>query len=200
LIQSTRSGAEWSYQHRVRDGSFELHGLDPEKPVLVCFLDAEHEWGAAIKLSGNQAGEEVTIHLERCGQAKARFVSRDGKPVADADLEFVATPHLRSFQRTENEPPGLIDDSILVAAIDRKHYGHPVRPVSEGDGRFTLPNLILGALYRLSAHGADERTIRKDIRVKPGESVELGEISIALLPGAPRTVPTACSRRSLSET
>ena len=46
------------------------------------FLDADHEWGATVELSGKQAGEELTIRLQPCGQAKARFVGPDGKPVA----------------------------------------------------------------------------------------------------------------------
>ena len=66
----------------ARDGRFELHGFDPEKAAPVYFLDADHEWGAAVELSGKQAGEDLTVRLQPCGQAKARFVGPDGKPVA----------------------------------------------------------------------------------------------------------------------
>ena len=44
-----------------RDGSFELHGLDPERATRVYFLDADHQWGATVELSGKQAGKEQTI-------------------------------------------------------------------------------------------------------------------------------------------
>jgi hypothetical protein len=170
---------EWSHQHRVRDGFVELHGLDPEKSVLVYFLDAEHELGAAVELSGKDANEELTIRMEPSGQAKARFVGLDGKPVVDyyPTLELVATPGPPAFRRDQHDQPGLADDAILVAAIDRKHFGRPHRPVTGADGRITLPGLIPGALYRLSVRGAGGRTIRRDFSVKPGESVELGELS-----------------------
>jgi hypothetical protein len=169
---------EWSRDHRVRDGLVELHGLDPENSVLVYFLDAEHECGAAVELTGKQADHEMTIKLEPAGKASGRFVGMSGKPVVDfyPNLELVATPGPPAFPRDENGPPGLADDAILVAAIDRKHFGRPHRPVTGADGRFTLPGLIPGALYRLIHRGPDGRASRKDFTVKPGESLELGDM------------------------
>ena len=73
---------DWSVQHRARDGYFELHGLDPKNSVLVYFFDAEHNRGAAVELSGDQPGEDLTIRLDPTGQARARFVGPDDKPVA----------------------------------------------------------------------------------------------------------------------
>jgi hypothetical protein len=168
----------WSYQHRVRDGYCELHGLDPEKAVVVYFLDAEHERGASVELSGKQADEELTIKLEPAGQSKARFVGLDLKPVEgfSPNLELVATPGPPAFRRDASDPPGLADDATLVAAVDRKHYGRPHRPVTDADGRVTLPGLIPGAVYRLNVRGAGGSTIRRDFSVKPGKSVDLGEM------------------------
>ena len=79
---STSTGGATMLPVHARDGRFELHGLDPEKAAPVSFLDADHEWGTTVELSGKQAGEEVTVRLQPCGQAKARFVGPDGKPVA----------------------------------------------------------------------------------------------------------------------
>ena len=66
------------------------------KTSPVYFLDAEHRWGAAVEFSGKQAGEELTVRLEPCGQAKARFVGPDGKPVAKLDMgpyfKLIMTP------------------------------------------------------------------------------------------------------------
>ncbi len=67
----------------ARDGSFALHGLDPDKTARVSILDADHEWGTTVELSGKQAVEDMTIRLQPCGQAKARFVSLDGRPVVN---------------------------------------------------------------------------------------------------------------------
>jgi RNA polymerase sigma factor (sigma-70 family) len=170
---------DWS---RVRDGFVELHGLDPENSVLVYFLDSEHECGAAVELTGKQADHEMTIKLEPGGSARARFVGLSGKPVADfhPHLELIATPGPPAFSRNESDPPGLVDDQILVAAIDRKHYGRPHRPVTNADGLITLPDLIPGALYRLTVQGQSGRAIHKNFTVKAGETLDLGEISIAV--------------------
>ena len=75
----------------ARDGLFELHGVDPAKPARVSFLDADHQWGATVEFSAKQAGEEVLVRLQPCGQAKARFVGPDGKPVGE-NLPSVRDP------------------------------------------------------------------------------------------------------------
>jgi RNA polymerase sigma factor (sigma-70 family) len=172
---------EWSRDHRVRDGFVELHGLDPDSSVLVYFLDAEHELGAAVELAGKQSGNEMTIRLEPAGRANGRFVGRSGKPIAGfhPTLDLIATPGPPAFRRNQNDPPEVADDSILLAAIDHKHYGRANRPTTDADGRITLPGLIPGALYRLSVQGANGRTIRKNFAVKSGESLDLGEFAIA---------------------
>ena len=54
-------------------------------------------------------------------------------------------------------------------------------PFTDADGRVTLPCLIPGAHYRLSdssAVGTKGLQVRKDFTVKPGETLELGEILI----------------------
>src|SRR5205807_401518 len=68
----------------VRDGRFELHGLDPEKSYPVYFVDAKNKLGATVELSGKQAGQEVTVRLSPCGSAGLRLLGGDGKPIAKA--------------------------------------------------------------------------------------------------------------------
>ncbi len=68
---------------RVRNGRFEIHGLDPDTEVPVYFLEPKRKLGGAVNLSGkSSAGGPVTIRLEPCGAARARVVGPDGKPVA----------------------------------------------------------------------------------------------------------------------
>ena len=70
---------------RVRNGRFEIHGLDPDTEVPVYFLEPKRKLGGAVNLSGkSSAGGPVTIRLEPCGAARARVVGPDGKPVAGA--------------------------------------------------------------------------------------------------------------------
>jgi hypothetical protein len=172
----------------ARDGRFELHGFDREEATPVYFLDANHQWGAAVELSGKQAGEELTIRLQPCGQATARFVGPDGQPVAKLKLwayfEFLMTPgshSLLQITQPETERAKLMADSVLMRGVDFKHYGNDF--VTDTEGRVTLPALIPGALYRLSDYSTNRVQgkgvqIRKDFTVKPGETLDLGEIRI----------------------
>jgi RNA polymerase sigma factor (sigma-70 family) len=167
----------------IRDGRFELHGLDPNGSTSIHVLDPEHEWGASVDISGKQAGEDVTIRLQSCGQAKARFVGPDRKAVAkhQTHFEIVVTPGPSSISREKPEQAVLAADAALVANVDRKHYWN--MPLTDAEGRITFPSLIPGASYRIidfSTVGDDRGIqVRKDFVVKPGETLDLGEIVIA---------------------
>jgi hypothetical protein len=55
--------------------------------------------------------------------------------------------------------------------------------VSDADGRLTLPVLIPGATYRFTdrttvRRGETGPEVRKEFRVKPGETLDLGEVRI----------------------
>ena len=169
------------------DGVFEVDGLDPEKSVPVYFLDAVNQWGAAVELSGKQSGEETTIHLQPCGQAMARFVGPDGKPLAAVDprllsqFEILVTPGPHWMTRDKNDQSQLAADADSVSAVDREHYAD--RRLTDGAGQTTFPVLIPGALYRISDYSTvnvDTKGIqvRKDFTVKPGEKLDLGDILI----------------------
>jgi hypothetical protein len=173
----------------ARDGFFELHGAASERSTPVYFLDADHEWGAAVELSGKQAGEDLMIRLQPNGRAKARLVGPDGKPLGGlnaiqfADLEVVVTPGpvMVPLGYSPAEKHKLAADAEAVANVDRKHYWDG--PKTDADGRFTLPDLIPGALYRISdpSTGPDPNKgvqVRKDFTVKPGETLDLGDILI----------------------
>jgi len=167
----------------ARDGSFVLHGLDLDKTARVSILDADHEWGTTVELSGKQAGEDMTIRLQPCGQAKARFVSPDGKPVVKISphLEILGTPGPPEWTKDKKQQAMLAADAAYMANLDRKHYWKG--PLTNADGRITLPDLIPGALYRISDHSIINDTdkgvqVRKDFTVKPGETLDLGDILI----------------------
>ena len=53
---------------RVHDGRFELHGLDPEKATPVYFLDAEHQWGAAVELPASGTARRSRSDSGRAGR------------------------------------------------------------------------------------------------------------------------------------
>ncbi len=184
-LDATSYSPTWPGHHqlKVRDGRFELHGLDPAGAARIYLLDAEHEWGATVDLSGKQADGEVTIRLQPCGQATVRFVGPDGKPIAGHRpmLEFVATPGASQYDRMKPAEAPPMAESDLIDNIDRKHYEND--PRSDAEGRITLPALIPGALYRITDFSTinDDLKgpqVRKDFTVKPGETLDLGDIRI----------------------
>ena len=140
---------------RVHDGQFELHGVDPRKATPVYFLDAEHQWGAAIEISGKQAEGQVTVRLQPCGQARARFVGPDGNAIATLGtlpyLELVMTPGA-PFEFFVDRMKDLEADTTFMVNVDPRFYpdarqpGQPRGPATDQEGRITFPDLIPGAL------------------------------------------------------
>lgn len=169
----------------ARDGRFELHGLDPEVSVPVIFFDADHEWGTTVEISGKQAGDDLTVRLERNGGARARFVGPDGRPVAGYSLNrsfhLLVTPGLPNFSRKRGHRGGRLADAGDMENIDPRRYLS--FPPADRDGRVTLPNLVPGALYRICDRSTEDVPekgvqVRKEFTVKPGEELDLGEILI----------------------
>jgi hypothetical protein len=176
----------WQEYHFIhaRDGRFELSGFDPDRAEPVYFLDADHSWGATVELSGKQAGEELTVRLQPCGRAKARFVGPDGKPAAIKQIyiyfQILMTPGGPSVGQL-GRGESIAADGAFLPNVDRKHHPNGLAP--DADGRITFDALIPGALYRIS----DWSTVnvqdkgyqtRKDFIVKPGETLDLGDILV----------------------
>ena len=171
------------YHVPIRDGRFELHGLDPNGSARIHVLDAEHEWGASVDVSGKQAGEDLTIRLQPCGRAKVRFLEPDGMPAVKKQLhlEIVATPGPSSDSLASRDQAKLTADASLVSNVDRKHYWNA--PGTDAEGRITLISLIPGALYRITDYSPsnDQKKrslLLRDFTVKAGETLDLGDIVI----------------------
>ena len=125
----------------------------------------------------------ITVRLEPCGAAKARLVEPDGKPIAGRPLRRVVTMVVTpgSLGTLANEKAGLLAaDEAYLNQVDPVDYENP--PASDADGRITLPVLIPGAMYRLvdftTARDPGGPQIRKEFTVKPGETLDLGDIRI----------------------
>ena len=74
LDPSREAARNWTgrYHGKVRNGRFEIRGLDPDAEVPVYFLEPERKLGAVVNLSvKSAAGGPVTVRLEPCGAARA---------------------------------------------------------------------------------------------------------------------------------
>jgi RNA polymerase sigma factor (sigma-70 family) len=190
ILQPTWIAWHWwrSYYHGAvqRDGHFAVHGLADDTEVPVYFLDARHKLGATARLSGRAgASGPVTVRLEPFGAARARLVDPDGKPVprsreGAASATLVVTPGPSPDSQDRADLDRLSADEDILSRIDptRDKKG----PVSDDQGRLTIPGLIPGATYRLydntMGQGVGPR-LRREFAVKPGETLDLGDVLIA---------------------
>jgi RNA polymerase sigma factor (sigma-70 family) len=168
----------WHFTQDVRDGVFEIHGLDPEKAVPVHFLDAEHQWGATVELSGKQAGETMTVRLAPCGKATARYVDGKGQPLTDyaPAPDIVITPGASGDYGAAVAKGELLADAGSLANIDRHNYWDRLK--TDAKGRVTFPALIPGATYRVSRWEKDHWVPHKEFKAEAGKTIDLGDVVI----------------------
>ena len=112
-----------------------------------------------------------------------QLVGPDGKPITkhEAQFEFVATPGPSVYTRkSTQEQATLAGDADFLANVDRKHYWDD--PLADAEGRVTMVSLIPGAMYRITdfstVNSEQGAQVRKEFTVKPGETVDLGDIRI----------------------
>jgi hypothetical protein len=72
-------------------------------------------------------------------------------------------------------------DEDNLSSVDPVNYPNELSP--DADGRITLPVLIPGATYRVLDYTAAIRGetgpgVRKEFTVKPGETIDLGDIRV----------------------
>ena len=168
----------------ARNGQFELHGLDPDSEVPVSFLEPKRKLGATVRFSGKSAGgEPIVVKLEPCATATARLVGPDGKPLGGftprALISMVVTPGEFSVIKARKDGTTLADEDSLTS-IDPINY--PKDPASDAQGRIVFPALIPGATYRIidrtTIRTPNGPQLRKEFTVKPGETLDLGDILI----------------------
>jgi RNA polymerase sigma factor (sigma-70 family) len=167
----------WQFPEEVRDGVFEVHGLDPEKGVPVYFLDAENQCGATVILSGKQAGETVTVKLAPCGKATARYLDGQGRPLADyaASPDLVITPGAAGRVIVPGKEE-LLADATSLTNFDRHNYW--ARLKTDEKGRITFPALIPGATYRVERWEKDGWVPHKEFTAESGKTIDLGDVPI----------------------
>jgi hypothetical protein len=198
LMPSTSAWYAWrgDYHRIALEGRFELHGLDPESETPVVFLEPKRKLAATVYLSGNSAAKQpFTVRLEPCGTAKARLVDKGNKPLTAYRDQFmismIITPRVPVHQSVFPSP---VDESTVPAphaipVLSESDFlvrfdpvNHPKPPAPDAQGRIVLPALIPGVTYqivdRTAAQTPGGPPIRKKFTVKPGETVDLGDILI----------------------
>jgi hypothetical protein len=92
---------------------------------------------------------------------------------------MVVTPGPSRYDRANDKSGLLAADEGRLPSIDPVNYETELAP--DADGRIALPVLIPGATYRMIDYttpvgGQTGPAIRKEFTVKPGETLDLGDI------------------------
>ncbi len=154
------------------DGTFELVGLDPAKPVTVYFLDSKSQLGRVVTFSGPDFDRPATVRLERCGSARTRFVDAQKQPFGNVQFDVSRRPMIELEMRFAGEGPET--DGTLVVNLDHAAY-EPL--ATDARGWVTYPTLIPGVTYRILA-GEGSWVPKKTFVAEAGRTLELGEITV----------------------
>ena len=169
-----------------------MRGCEPAKPLRLCFLDAEHQWGATVTLDAAEAQlEPPSVRLLPCWSAAVRFVDEKGRPLANHPL----------LGRIPNMSVAFVFVEGAVNAVYAQQDGRHVRYGMWGldsqryrdlrtddEGRVTFPTLVPGAPYKLFIRDATKRELGKpeekeiDFTVQPDQDLDLGDIAVARSP------------------
>jgi protocatechuate 3,4-dioxygenase beta subunit len=182
----------WPWRHfsgechgDVHDGHCELHGLAEGAEVPVFFFDPKQQLGATAMFSARSAKSgPIAVRLEPCGQAMARLVDSNGKPLAGYRdpylISMVITPGPDRLSDLEADKAALSSEGDYLSRIDPEHYADLV---SDAQGRITFPALIPGATYRINdmttRNDPGGRKSRATFVAGAGEAIELGDVLIA---------------------
>lgn len=163
-------------------GQFELGGLDPERPVTVYFLDTKNQLAKIATFARPDFDRIVTVQLEPCGSARARFLDALDQPIANVRLDLSQRPVIALEMTFADLSPGARQigpkpepERTLVENLDFEHYG-PM--TTDAQGWVTYPSLIPGATYRILAGEVNWPT-RKQFVAQAGRTLELGEITVS---------------------
>lgn len=175
----------FGYHDVARHGQYELHALDPDAETSVHFLEPKSKLGATVRLTaGSDHTGPIPVRLEPCGQAVARLVDPQGRPVAGPvgrlSVKMVVTPGPTVGSAQENGGAVAADEATLNR-VDPVNYATPL--AADASGRMILPVLIPGATYRIIDSTGGSVEVRKEFVAAAGQAIELGDILIAKPPG-----------------
>jgi len=129
------------------DASFEVTGLESDRPRQVWFYHAKRNLGRMLSLPGSDPGP-LTVALQPCGSFLGRALDANGMP----------RPNVR-----------------VSVSVDAKPHGtHHQDARTDSDGRFRITGLRAGVSYVLEMQDATARV--NGLLVRSGETRDLGDL------------------------
>jgi hypothetical protein len=175
---------------RIENSTFDVLNLSADNPRAVYVHHAGKNFGKAFVIALDPNGpREMTIRLEPCATATGRVRDRNGERLAD-DLTFNVSVVTAWRERRIS---GLPVQTALHPASRTESPGFagrhpPVLPV-DAEGWFRFTGLLPGCDYFITCHQAlpgasggisrqAMETISRTISIKPGETIDLGELRL----------------------
>lgn len=167
----------WNAQSEPQPGNkFELVGLTEGREYKVHVLEPKRRLGATRMLSSVQPS--VTIALEACGEATARFVDAEGQPMKSyrPHIELAMNDGVTTYDYEAQRQGKLAADSEYVANIDQTNYWPG--PITDDNGHVTFSALIPGAKYWLIEIADGKSRVIKEFTVEAAQKLDLGEVVV----------------------
>jgi RNA polymerase sigma factor (sigma-70 family) len=163
----------------ARDGRFTLPGCEPGHTYPVMFLDARNQLGAVAEIASSRtASSSHSVHLKPCGRAQVRVLGPDGRPVAGCPLEVrvLLEPDTVTGDAAALATRSELADSYPVPWIDSENYARA--PVTDEEGRATLPALVPGARYYVKAFGDGVSARSQTFCAQSSETIVLPDLTL----------------------
>jgi hypothetical protein len=154
-ISGLRSYAYTYWENEpLKTAQFTVHALTPDRPRLLEVLHEGKHLAGSLALRGDEKGP-VTVKLQPAGTLMGRLVTPSGGPYTRGEMRF-GIPQRR--------------DDVTVGT-------HPLHDIPrDKQGRFRVEGLIPGLKYSLIL--IPKGNVGKEVTVKPGETIDLGDVKI----------------------
>ncbi len=155
------------------DNRFTVRALEAGKPRMVVFWHERTGLARAVVVRGGEKAPR-TVRLEPRGVVAGQMVDAQGRSLPGIKV----TPRLREKQ----EAPlaysvSEVGRSDLVAILGQ-HEARPDPVFTDAKGRFRIKGFVSGLNYSLTFQEKDKDLAEKEIAIKPGTTVDLGEIKM----------------------
>jgi hypothetical protein len=156
----------WPITYKLPEPTASVYALNPEKPRTLVVFHPEKKLGGTVTIRGDEK-EPLIVKLAPMGTVIGRLLEADESPLFGATVSV-------------NSPSEIVRELYRFA----NPTGQPV--ITDKDGRFSLPGVVPGISFYLQTQKGNNYFTGKPkiglLKLKPGETLNLGDRTMELLP------------------
>ncbi|MCA9186228.1 MAG: M56 family metallopeptidase [Pirellulaceae bacterium] len=159
---------------------FNLLVYDPKFPRRVTFVHRDRKLSGTAVISGDPP-QPLSVQLHSWGVVKGRVLNDDGDPAPN--VQIMAGSMRRMVMARPGQSGATESLPVPLPPTDDNMYGQGAK--TDKDGRFIIEGLVADYEYHLMGHqeGSIQDRLQGDIeqivKVKPGETLDLGDVTLA---------------------